>query len=152
MNQSSDKLALELEELKDENELLLIQLRQVQEELEHYYLLYTIEGKRPTRVIKEERRAREEAEKARDEILASTSWRLTAPWRWARLRLTGRKIDAIEPSPTEFATFEEERRARLKAEEQVVALLGSTSWKITAPIRWRPLRSRKSLQKAERLR
>jgi chromosome segregation ATPase len=152
----------ELEDLREENALLLQQLRRVQEELEHYYLLYSNATSPPDwheevsdisqeAQVEVERRARVAAEKARDAILASTSWRITAPLRWLQVRITGRQLDQIAPSPPAFPTLNDERKARVKAEKQTEALLQSTSWKVAAPIRARPVSRKKLIQRIANL-
>jgi hypothetical protein len=81
----------DLEELKEENELLLLQLHQVQEELESYYL----EGRdlgsnyqqleaRNSKLEKEHRVLKQRAEVLQqkiDNMRKSSSWRLTKPLR-----------------------------------------------------------------------
>lgn len=170
MGNEDGKSKRELAELQEENELLLQQLDQTQEALEHYYLLHAkaresargaVEQLEPELASEQqrleddraealsapnlaadldyERQTRKRAEERRDAILASTSWRVSAPLRWLRLLFTGRKLNPSEPSPIAFSSFEEEQIARLAAERQIDELLRSTSWKVTGPLRWRPL-------------
>ena len=170
MGNEDGKSKRELAELQEENELLLQQLDQTQEALEHYYLLHAkaresargaVEQLEPELASEQqrleddraealsapnlaadldyERQTRKRAEERRDAILASTSWRVSAPLRWLRLLFTGRKLNPSEPSPIAFSSFEKEQIARLAAERQIDELLRSTSWKVTGPLRWRPL-------------
>jgi DNA anti-recombination protein RmuC len=93
------RLRRELNEAKEENQLLLNQLHQVQEELERQYLTAKNQvGQHgyPQVQIDSERRARLRAE-ARCEIMKQTlSWRITAPLRWGLKSL--KKRLALNPS------------------------------------------------------
>ena len=139
-----DKQTTELDRLRTENELLQLQLQEVQSELEHFYLRYASicsavgsESRDLDSSIIDERRARKRAERIRDAILASTSWRIGAPLRWIKSRLVGEETQQGVSSSSESPSFEQEHRARLKAERHVEELLASRSWKSTAPLRWR---------------
>lgn len=138
------------EELREENKLLLLQLRQVQEELIHLRIgqgnisqpIGLFETGTSLGDSEQEGRARERAEKVRDAILASTSWRVLSPFR--ALWNLGRGKSLRDAPPKQLASVET-REARLKAENDVVALLESTSWKLTAPMRLRPFSRAKAL-------
>lgn len=103
-------LKTQLEETTSENEILLVQLHRVQEELESIFLeaqaqketllnrqkqleqaksaRATLEAERQMlqkqlkQTTERERRARQHAERERDALLSSLSWRLTTPLRW----------------------------------------------------------------------
>ncbi|MEA1052542.1 hypothetical protein U5801_22430 [Lamprobacter modestohalophilus] len=95
--------AIVIETLRAENELLLRQLVQVQESFEHYYLDHPPAGANAERTeavhtsaraaaaLALERDARIAAEHQRDALLASVSWRITAPLRWLAGALSPRK-------------------------------------------------------------
>jgi hypothetical protein len=145
----------QIEHLKLENDMLLHHLHQIQQELEHYYLLATqdralavsIEPSWQEDLIptaESERRARERAEKVRDAILRSTSWRVTAPLRWLLLTLTRQRHQQDAPSPPDFSSAKNDHKERIRLEKSIDDLLSSTSWRITAPLRWRPWRSTES--------
>lgn len=70
----STAVTRELEEAKEENELLLTQLHQVQEELEHYYLQAQSKSQ-PMLAYSNAQAKLERMEK-------TLSWRITAPLRW----------------------------------------------------------------------
>lgn len=77
----------ELEELKEENELLLLQLHQVQEELESYYLTNLDLEKKASKQSKLEKENRVLQQRAQvlsqkiDNMRHSKSWKLTKPLR-----------------------------------------------------------------------
>lgn len=86
-----DQVNSKLEDTEQENELLLLQLHQVQEELESYYLQAQEESEKRQKTektvesqqkeLKEKEKALAEAEKRLNLIQQSTSWRITAPLR-----------------------------------------------------------------------
>lgn len=79
----------------EENELLLLQLRQVQEELESYYLEYKEAKKRADQLEKraDQHKKRADQHKKRiDQIRVSTSWRFTRPLRVLMRLVTGKAL------------------------------------------------------------
>ena len=127
----------EHEELKEENELLLAQLHQVQEELERYYLAYVDTNSKPAATSK----ARASTEitsanspspgKAKTElqaVLSSASWRITGPLRWLASYWLG-PATSLKPAQIE-------RYSQHQAEEALESVLGSLSWRVTTPLRW----------------
>lgn len=101
----------ELQDVREENELLLLQLHQVQEELESYYLEFKGGQKRADEQKKraDEQKKRADARKKRiNQIRRSTSWRITMPLRVLKRLATGNalrgrrktssKMKAVPPS------------------------------------------------------
>lgn len=72
---ASDALKRELDDAKEENELLLAQLHQVQEELERYFLQSQSKAPAPAFYSSDAQAKLERMEK-------TLSWRITAPLRW----------------------------------------------------------------------
>ncbi|ADH86536.1 hypothetical protein [Desulfurivibrio alkaliphilus] len=89
--QAVTRQANELKEVKEENELLLLQLHQVQEELESYYLQLQSEQEKHRQAKSElaELKKEQKRHKAKvnqlngriDRLQKSTSWKITAPMR-----------------------------------------------------------------------
>ena len=120
----------EIKDLQEENELLLLQLHQVQEELESYYLRnLELENRgdyRPAFSEANSRRLQHRYKLMRE----STSWRITAPMRVIVRKLL-RKSPA-PPPPSDHAPLSE----RIRFYERRIQLLeNSTSWKLTSPYR-----------------
>jgi len=79
LNDERQKLQGELVETREETELRMLQLLQAQEELQHYFL-------RCRELSSEYAQAMHDlalASEALQEVLSSTSWRMTYPLRWA---------------------------------------------------------------------
>ncbi len=120
-----------LKDHEEENELLLLQLHQVQEELEHYYLRNVeLEQKTKGKQPGEEEQSIKSLERRIHLIEHSTSWRLTAPLRLF-IRTLLRKGD---PKPSPNASAPEEKRIHY-LQRRIEQLETSTSWKVTAPLR-----------------
>jgi len=142
--------------LKD-SELLRLQLQRVQDELQHYYFLYSEAALRNQSDSREweldsARRKRAERARYRDAIRASTSWRVAAPIRWLRhVVLREPKVPTDQPL-VPCDTLAEERAEIRKIDDEIRALLASTSWKVSAPLRWRPWRRYNRDLPLERLR
>ena len=149
-------------ELRDEHELLLLQLKQVQEELDASYLanreirarLLREEDKQ--RGIEADRRAsaglqeemiqakvavairEEEISRLRDEVMAlrgSVSWRLTAPLRAAASPVLAKRKRDSAPDHPRPRSLAEARELLKDRDEELAALCRSWSWKVTAPLR-----------------
>ena len=131
----------ELKDHQEENELLLLQLHQVQEELEHYYLRnLELEEETKRKQAKESTTKRKQEKEQQDSIQRlerridliehSTSWRLTAPLR----RFTQILLRKGCPPPPPDASAPEEKRIRY-LQRRIEQLETSTSWKATAPLR-----------------
>ena len=117
--------------LQEENELLLLQLHQVQEELEHYYLRnLELEQKTKGREPEKEKHSVRNLERRVQLIEGSTSWRLTAPLRLFSQTLSRKK----GPNPPPDASAPEEKRIRY-LQRRIEQLETSTSWRVTAPLR-----------------
>ena len=89
------RLQQEISEAKEENELLLHQLHQVQEELERHSLASQSQGGQHGYLqvqIEAERRARLRAEARCESMKQTLSWRITAPLRWGLKSLRRRAI------------------------------------------------------------
>ena len=111
------------EELQEENELLLLQLHQVQEELEHYFLLSTQPAASPRHTTDE----LEDAHQTIRAIHSSYSWKVTKPLRWVQSALTGGRRRASDQAPMPESLS--------AANETIQALYNSKSWKLTQPLR-----------------
>ena len=121
----------QLADHEEENDLLLLQLHQVQEELEHYYLRnLELEEKTKRKQEKEQKDSIQRLERRIHLIEHSTSWRLTAPLRLFT-RILFRKGG---PKPPPDASAPEEKRIRY-LQRRIEQLETSTSWKVTAPLR-----------------
>jgi len=128
----------QLKEHQEENELLLLQLHQVQEELERYYLRnLELEGKIKDKALvsgkkqaAEEKKPVKRLERRVHLIETSTSWRLTAPLRLVSRLLLRKNRPAAPPD----ASAPEEKRIRY-LQRRIEQLERSTSWKVTAPLR-----------------
>jgi len=131
----------QLEDHQEENELLLLQLHQVQEELEHYYLRnLELEEETKRKQAKESTTKRKKEKEQQDSIQRlerridliehSTSWRLTAPLRRFTQILLGK---GGPPQPPDASAPEEKRIRYLQ--RRIEQLETSTSWKATAPLR-----------------
>jgi hypothetical protein len=121
----------ELKDHQEENELLLLQLHQVQEELEHYYLRnLELERKTKGKQPEEKEQSIKSLERRIHLIEHSTSWRLTAPLRLFT-RILFRKGG---PKPPPDASAPEEKRI-CYLQRRIEQLETSTSWKVTAPLR-----------------
>ncbi|MFO7902249.1 MAG: hypothetical protein R6U98_06295 [Pirellulaceae bacterium] len=117
--------------LQEENELLLLQLHQVQDELEHYYLRnLELEQKTKGREPEKEKHSVRNLERRVQLIEGSTSWRLTAPLRLFSQTLSRKK----GPNPPPDASAPEEKRIRY-LQRRIEQLETSTSWRVTAPLR-----------------
>ena len=119
-----------IQELEEENELLLLQLHQVQEELERYFLESTQFGLGSKQPGNQESHSAGELDAAQKTIRAiydSYSWKLTRPLRWFQRILTG----ADKPADIQSnlpGTLDD-------AKKTIQALYNSKSWKVTAPLR-----------------
>ena len=119
-----------IRELEEENELLLLQLHQVQEELERYFLESTQFGLGSKQPGNQESHSADELDAAQKTIRAiydSYSWKLTRPLRWFQRILTG----ADKPADIQSnlpGTLDD-------AKKTIQALYNSKSWKVTAPLR-----------------
>ena len=121
----------QLKEHQEENELLLLQLHQVQEELERYYLRnLELERAKNGKQPEEKKPSIKRLERRIDLIEHSTSWRLTAPLR----RFTQILLRKGCPPPPPDASAPEEKRIRY-LQRRIEQLETSTSWKATAPLR-----------------
>jgi hypothetical protein len=121
----------QLKDHQEENELLLLQLHQVQEELERYYLRnLELEQKTKSKQPGEEEQSIRSLERRIHLIEHSTSWRLTTPLRLLT-RILFRKGD---PKPPPDVSAPEEKRIRY-LQRRIEQLETSTSWKATAPLR-----------------
>ena len=117
--------------LLEENELLLMQLHQVQDELEHYYLRnLELDQKTQDREPRKEKPSVRNLERRVQFIERSTSWRLTAPLRLFSQTLSRKK----GPNPPPDASAPEDKRVRY-LQRRIEHLETSTSWKVTAPLR-----------------
>jgi chromosome segregation ATPase len=154
--EAREKLQGESKDLQEENELLLLQLHQVQEELEQYYLenldhrkyreqvSKVREEKRHERTKHEDRLAKEKAARERDakkhriqmlkrdvrEFETSNAWRLTAPLRFVSrlITLRWRRRPALDLS----GSPDDQIRV---LEQHLDALHRAGTWRMTAPIR-----------------
>ena len=121
----------QFKDTQEENELLLLQLHQVQEELERYYLRnLELEKKTSGQQAKEDPTSIKHLERRVHLIEHSTSWRITAPLRFFT-RFFFRKGG---PPPPPDASAPEDKRIRY-LERRLQQLESSTSWKLTAPLR-----------------
>lgn len=73
------KLHIELKAVRDELELRMLQLLQAQEELQHYFL----KSQELLSAHAQTTQAMASASEALQDVLSSTSWRMTYPMRWA---------------------------------------------------------------------
>ena len=119
---SSQKLAAEIKDLQEENDLLLQQLHHVQEELERYYL-QSMQPQGQPGLYSAQLEAAHETIRA---IYNSYSWRLTWPLR-VFMRIFG-----AGPASSKKAPLPDNLEA---AEETIQALYNSKSWKVTKPLR-----------------
>ena len=121
----------QLKDTQEENDLLLLQLHQVQEELERYYLRnLELEKKTSGQPTKEDPPSIKQLERRVHLIEHSTSWRITAPLRFFT-RFLFRK--GGPPTPPDASAPEDKRIRYL--ERRIQQLESSTSWKLTAPLR-----------------
>jgi len=133
------------EERRGDRELLSLQLEHLRGELEYCHRLHLAAAKdlaswSAQADLYETCCARLEREQVLHALQASTSWRITAPLRWLRRLITVRGSDRLVAATPRPATPEEARAALAQLDAQVQAILASKSWKISAPLRWRPLR------------
>ena len=142
MTPENTELKTELSDLREENELLLLQLHQVQEELESYYLRNLELEIRANSVLEVTANpVASSSDNEKDENLKSLqrrlkliqnsmSWRMTAPLRAMTRFLLRRKMPPKEPSAS--ATIEQ----RINFYERRLELLQkSSSWRLTGPYR-----------------
>lgn len=114
------------EELKQENELLLMQLQEVQKELEARSMdqHQQPKGKKVTTL-----NTGKSTQQLTDEINAlqqTLSWRVTAPLRWGRAVMLGRKYK----NQYIFAG-----KSNKQLSDDITAMRQSWSWRITSPLR-----------------
>lgn len=114
------------EELKQENELLLMQLQEVQKELEECSLHQHPQptGKKVTTF-----NTGKSTQQLTNEINAlqqTLSWRVTAPLRWGRAVMLGRKYK----NHYVFAG-----KSNKQLSDDITAMRQSWSWRITSPLR-----------------
>jgi small-conductance mechanosensitive channel len=114
------------EELKQENELLLMQLQEVQKELEARSLE---QHQQPTGKKVTTLNTGKSTQQLTDEINAlqqTLSWRVTAPLRWVRAVMLGRKYK----KQYVFAG-----KSNKQLSDDIAAMRQSWSWRITFPLR-----------------
>ncbi|MDQ2070152.1 hypothetical protein [Natronospira bacteriovora] len=112
VKQGQDAVSIREKELKEENELLLLQLHQVQEELESYYLELQDEvGKR---------KAQEEKLAARDQTIKNKNWAIDKKEeKYQGMLAQKKRLD----------------RELTRIREKNTAIQNSLSWKVTKPLR-----------------
>lgn len=114
------------EELKQENELLLMQLQEVQKELEARSF---VQHQQPTGKKVTTLNTGKSTQQLTDEINAlrqTLSWRVTAPLRWVRAVMLGRKYK----NQYVFAG-----KSNKQLSDDIAAMRQSWSWRITSPLR-----------------
>ncbi len=79
LKKEKQRLDIELKDIRDELELRMLQLLQAQEELQHYFL----KSQELTSAMARSKQAEDLASQALNDLVSSTSWRMTYPVRWA---------------------------------------------------------------------